>query len=162
MKKIMLVSAILLSTSMTTFAAENRSTAMQVSTTITTSCNISANNVVFGNVTPNSTGSLTATGRFEYICSNGVSTSAKINAGSSGNIANRHMVGTSGNTDTLKYNVYLDNTYQSIWGDDNDEAGLYMYGDGVHNVRNIDAKLSLNQYVKEDNYSDNLVISVDF
>lgn len=162
MKKLMLVSAILLSTSMTTFAAENQSAAMQVSTSITTSCNIFTQDVEFGEVTPNATGSLTATGRFEYICSNGLITSAKINGGSSGNIANRHMVGTAGNTDTLKYNIYLDNTYQSIWGDDTDEAGLYIYGNASLNGKNIDAKLSLNQYVKKDNYHDNLVISLDF
>ncbi|MDJ0813869.1 MAG: spore coat U domain-containing protein [Woeseiaceae bacterium] len=74
-----------------------------------------------------------ATTTLRWRCSNGFNTSIEIDGGTTtGNVDNRAM---SSGTDTLNYNLFTDNTYSQIWGDDTGaSARVAIAGTGMGNV----------------------------
>lgn len=133
--------------------------------TLNSSCVVSTNNIDFGNINPAATGNATLQGNISAICSKGVEYYLYISAGSSNDVRNRAMVGSGGNTDTLKYNVYVTGDHSLIWTDLASQGGGGLGAAGTYgnsNTQNfpIFVKIPLNQYIKPDTYSDSLVVTL--
>lgn len=138
-------------------SATSSSGNFQTNATLTASCylrlgnlNLSTNNVVSTSVI--------------YKCSKGVVATLMINKGNSEVYSAREMIGSEGNTDKLKYNMYTDNTAKNIFGDGTGNSNKVVLPESKGNVSIISlfAKKDPDQYVKPDVYKDQLIISVDY
>lgn len=133
----------------------------QATATLNSSCVVTATNVAFGTITPAATGDATATGTVTSRCSKYVAYSLSINGGT-GSITARTMAGTSGNTDKLNYNLYTDVGTTQVWGDGTTGAKVSLTGTGSTQNSTVYGKLSLNQYIKPDTYTDNLTVTLSY
>ena len=97
-----------------TAQAVTKQTTFQVSATVTTNCVIGANNMLLGAF--DGTNDLASTSDITVRCTNGTAYSIALDDGVTGSYAGRRMVGPGGNS--LVYNLYTDNTYAAVWGDD--------------------------------------------
>lgn len=143
--------------------AATASATFQVTATVNSACIVSTENVAFGTVTPAATGMLPATGKITSTCTKTTPYTLAISAGTSGEIANRTMAGaTSGNADKLAYNLYTSNTYATVWGETVGSNTVGLTGTGTAQTSTIFGRLSLNQYLKPDTYTDNLTVTLAY
>ena len=94
--------------------AATKTASFTVNASVGKNCVISAGNINFLDpfVGDND---LTAAGDIEVRCTSGTAYSIALSAGSSNDFTAREMVR---GTDVLVYNLFTDNTYGAIWGDD--------------------------------------------
>ena len=85
-----------------------------VSASVGKNCTISAANLALGEFVGDN--NLTAQSDITVRCTNGTAFSIALDDGVTGTYAGRRMVGPGGNS--LVYNLYTDNTYAAVWGDD--------------------------------------------
>lgn len=161
MKFKLLAMAALAALSGSAMAAGSATANFQVTATVNSSCTVAATNVAFGAITPAATGTAPAQGTITSTCTKNTPYNLAINAGS-GTIAARSMAGTSGNTDKLLYNLYTDNTYTKVWGTTVGSDTVAVTGDGTAQTSTIYGRLDLNQYIKADNYADNLTVTINY
>lgn len=134
-------------------------TNMQTTATLTKSCSLSASPMDFGVIKPAPTGVTNITGTITSICSKGSYPFISINGGQSGDYRDRKMVGNnSNNTDNLSYNIYVDSGGYVIFGDETN-SGTALSGKGIYRDLIIYGKIPLNQYVRPDIYTDNLIVT---
>ena len=69
---------------------------------------------------------------------------------------------TNGNTDKLAYNLYQDSGYATLWGDGTTGSKVSLTGTGSTQTSTVYGTLSLNQYIKPDNYADNLTVTLTY
>lgn len=144
--------------------AEEGTTNIQSSATLNPTCLISASNINFGVISTSPSGEQPATGIISLICNKDQPYRISVGAGKSGVVTARTMVGADiNNTDTLKYNLYIDTETTQYLGDAF-KGGFSITGQASGSMQAITiySKLSLNQYLKPDIYSDNLTIKVDY
>ena len=153
----------------------------QPTATLNATCQVTGGSISFGNI-PLGSGVTNSTGNILMLCSSGVAYNIIFSAGNSGNQLQRSMNGSSGNTDTLGYNIYTDSTYTTIIGDGNSGtshplsgvmsgraitngliAGRNAYVSTGRTIQwNMYGQLQNNQYVTPDNYSDNLTVTISY
>ncbi len=134
----------------------------QATATLNSSCVVTATTVAFGTITPAATGDATATGTVTSRWSNNVAYSPSINGGT-GTIAARTMGGAAvGNNDKLNYNLYTDAGATQVWGDGTTGSKVSLTGTGATQTSTVYGKLSLNQYIKPDSYTDNLTVTLAY
>ena len=85
-----------------------------VSASVGKNCTISATNLALGEFVGDN--NLTAQSDITVRCTNGTAFNIALDDGLTGTYAGRRMVGPGGNF--LVYNLYTDNTYAAVWGDD--------------------------------------------
>ena len=131
----------------------------QSSATLSASCKVSINPLSFGTITPSATPTKVNT-TMTLTCSKGLLVSIAIDGGNSPTRYDRYMLGSNGNTDKLVYNVYYEsNTESESWNMTN----YYdMYTDGTPQPITIYGQVDGSQYVKPDNYTDNLTVIIDY
>jgi spore coat protein U-like protein len=94
--------------------AATKTASFTVSATVGKNCTISAANLALGEFVGDN--NLTAQSDITVRCTNGTAFSIALDDGVTGTYAGRRMVGPGGNS--LVYNLYTDNTYAAVWGDD--------------------------------------------
>jgi spore coat protein U-like protein len=94
--------------------AASKTASFTVSATVGKNCTISAANLALGEFVGDN--NLTAQSNITVRCTNGTAYSIALDDGVTGSYAGRRMVGPGGNF--LVYNLYTDNTYGAVWGDD--------------------------------------------
>lgn len=144
--------------------AGTTSTNFQSTATLSSSCVVSATTLAFGVITPASTGVNKSTSNINVLCTKDTSYTLALSTGN-GTYAQRHMVGTNGNTNKLNYNIYVDSSYpfSDIWGDGtNNTANVWEISSGTTFNHVVYGVLPLNQYLQPDNYSDNLTVSLTY
>ena len=94
--------------------AATKTASFTVSATVGKNCTISAANLALGEFVGDN--NLTAQSDITVRCTNGTAVSIALDDGVTGTYAGRRMVGPGGNS--LVYNLYTDNTYAAVWGDD--------------------------------------------
>lgn len=157
--------SILLMTMLTgnAFAAESTSANFQAGATLNASCVLSVENINIGSFVPASTGDIRLQGNIVSQCSKGVNRMIHFSAGNSNNLQQRTMLGSSGNSDVLKYNIYTDNSYASIWSDgvqmDMNTGRLGGHTDGTVRNESFYISIPLNQYIKPDTYTDSITVT---
>ena len=94
--------------------AATKTASFTVSASVGKNCTISAANLALGEFVGDN--NLTAQSDITVRCTNGTAFSIALDDGVTGTYAGRRMVGPGGNS--LVYNLYTDNTYAAVWGDD--------------------------------------------
>lgn len=128
--------------------------------TLNSSCTVSAPDMSFGSITAAPTGSINIVSAISYTCSNKITAKLGISKGGGNSIYNRSMGGTNGNTDRLHYNIYSNQTASAILAEADSVNFITLTPNGTAQSVNVYGQLLLNQYVKADNYSDSLIVSI--
>jgi len=117
--------------------------------------------VSFGNYDPMLSGNLDTTGSIQLRCSkNTPNVSVKIDAGTSGSFVPRYMQGPS---DQLAYNLYLDASRTTIWGDGTSGTSIAFFPTiGRLATLPIYARTPLGQSVGPGAYADSVVVTVEW
>ncbi|MBB3047524.1 spore coat protein U-like protein [Litorivivens lipolytica] len=118
----------LLSAFYSSHALAQATTTFNVTATVVDSCDVSANNLAFGNVEPVNNLNIDAVGSITVTCSLGTSYSLLLDDGGSssdGTVSTRRM--TDGSSNYLSYQLYSDTLRTSVWGETagtNDVTGI--------------------------------------
>lgn len=157
-----LVAALVLGCATHVIAGTSTAT-FQAAATLNAGCVVKAMNVNFGNMTPSATGTLSGSGGVVATCSKNLPYTLSISAGTSGDISSRTMMGAiADNKDKLSYNLYIDSAATNIWGDGATGKTITQNGAGAPIMNTIFGKLSLNQYLRPDTYTDNLTVTLTY
>lgn len=134
----------------------------QANAALNSTCTIFvANNLPF-NFTPSISAGYAVVNRpAVFRCSSGIPYNISINGGNSGDIEDRTMT-SSTTSDVLHYNIYLDNTYTTIFGDGNKGSFVPRTGTGNSTSINYYGRLDSNQFVTPAIYSDTLTFSLSY
>lgn len=136
---------------------------LQITATVNPTCTLSAANLDIGAFTPNATaGTLGTGGTISALCSHTLPYTILLGTGS-GTYAQRTMTGTSGNTDKLNYKLYSNESPSTVWGDGS--AGtttVASTGTGSTQYHQVNIDVPMNQFIKPDNYSDSVTITVNY
>lgn len=159
LKKYLLVAALFSSSAV--IAAES-SVSFTLNAVLNASCLISANNINFGSINAASPSPISATGSITTLCSRQTSAVIEVNKGTGFTVLNRSMGGTNGNADRLNYNLYTSSNYTDIVGNQVMGSRLFVNGTGLFQVTTIYARMPPNQYVKADNYTDTLTVTMTY
>jgi len=133
---------------------------LSATATLNASCTVASEPVSFGVINPSS--NTTAIGLVTVICTNGTSYSYVLSKGNGSSFMNRWMVGSSGNNDTLKYNIYGDTAQTNVLGDGSGGGVRSGVGTGLAQRAQIYGVVPSGQYVRADNYSDELIVTVRY
>ncbi len=116
--------------------------------------------VSFGNYDPVQTSDLDATGQFRFHCAGNYSAIVSIDAGTGGSFAPRTMQGP---VNQLGYNLYLDASRTTVWGDGTGGTSVASY----NNVRTwttvpVYGRVPFGQSVGSGAYTDTVVITIEW
>jgi spore coat protein U-like protein len=147
-----------------TASAATKSTTMSVSATVAANCNVSAENLAFGDY--DATATLTSDADITVRCSTGTPYTVKLSAGG-GSFAQRLLASGS---DTLQYNLFTTANLQNIWGDGSGSTGT-MGGSGLglsankaitHVVYGQLPNSAFNQDAPTGSYTDTITVTVEY
>jgi spore coat protein U-like protein len=111
--------------------AATRTAAFQVSASVVDNCIIGATALNLG--TFDGTNDLTSSSNITVRCSNGSDFTVDLSTGVSGSYTTRHLVNaTSTSGLPLVYNLYLEDTYNTVWGNGSNGTGRVSdFGEGM-------------------------------
>jgi spore coat protein U-like protein len=135
--------------------------ALNVSATVVNNCLISATNVAFASQGVLSS-ALSATGAITARCTNGDAFRIALSSGSSGNVAARQMQRTGGGG-TVNYQLYVDSTHASAWGDGNSGTTMATStGTGNAQSINVYGLVPAQSTPMPGSYSDTITATISF
>jgi len=94
-------------------SAQTATDTFNVTATVLANCSVTANDLGFGNYTPG-LGNITSTSTINVNCTNSTAFDVHLSTGSSASYAQRQMLN---GANILEYNLYLENTHTTVWGD---------------------------------------------
>jgi len=147
-------------------SAETATDDLAVSITIENSCSVDVTgNVEFG-AKGSLIGDITAEGEITVNCTQDHPYDVALNAGATdgATVAARLLVGTGVNTETIKYALYKDDTYSTVWGETTGEGGdtVSGIGTGVGVAIPVYAKIEQTNTPPADTYSDTVTVTVSY
>lgn len=158
LKKVLVLS--LLSGSSLFVHAANVTSSMQTTASIQGMCELTMENIEFGDMSPIN---ITSKGMIQELfvkCTKDTTYSIGISNGN-GTISQRYMSSVEGNADTLPYNIYTDATRSTVVG--NGSEGSLISGKGTgEDVGHQFYAYSLGTYIRAGNYSDSLVMTITY
>lgn len=151
-----------------TLTANNKATA-----TLSSSCTVQSDNLVFGTINP--TSDTFATGNITTLCTKGTAYKIGISLGNGGTGTStmkyaysgyvRYM---NGSVDKLAYNIFRDSGYTQIFGGNNAWGGgqgypveVNLVGTGATQITPMYGALS-SQFITPGNYQETTSVTVDF
>lgn len=102
-----------------TASAQTATDTFNVTATVLENCSVTANDLGFGNYTPGG-GNVASTSTINVYCTNTTAFDVHLSTGSSADYAQREMVS---GPNVLEYNLYLEGTHTTIWGDTTNSTG---------------------------------------
>lgn len=145
-----------------TASAQTATDTFQVTATVLENCSVTANDLAFGNYTPGG-GNVTSTSTINVYCTNTTTFDVQLSTGSSASYAMREMVS---GPNTLEYNLFLENTHTTVWGDttggtgDANGTGVGMATAVPFTVYGQLLDSATNQNAPPGSYSDTITVSV--
>jgi spore coat protein U-like protein len=138
-------------------------TTVQVSSTITGSCAITASNLAFGNYAPSSGSPVDATSTLSVTCTKTVAYTVALSTGTTAGAtyAQRKMAGPGGAA--LNYNLYRDNARTAIWG--NGTSGSTTVagtGSGLASNLIVYGRIPAGQSPPGGNYADSITATLTY
>lgn len=122
-------------------------------------CNLTANDLDFGNYNPISGSNLDGASTVEVTCSNGTSYAVQLSAGG-GTLANRLMTDS---TNNLQYNLYTSAARTTIWGDGTGAtATVPGTGSGTLQTLDVYGRVPASQNIPIGTYTDSITAEVTF
>lgn len=135
--------------------------AFSATATVVNNCNISATNVSFA-ATGVLSKALNATGSITAQCTNGDAYRIALNGGATSNVAARQMA-RSGGGGTVNYQLYVDSTHTSAWGDGTSgTATATGTGTGNQQVLNVYGVVPAQTSPVPGSYSDTITATISF
>jgi spore coat protein U-like protein len=144
--------------------AASKTASFTVSASVGKNCTIGTANLALGEFVGDN--NLTASSDITVRCTNGTAFSIALDDGVTGSYAGRRMVGPGANF--LVYNLYTDNTYAAVWGDDTgatDLVGGSGLGMGTPITRTVYGRLLAADNVgavEAGAYSDTIVATITY
>lgn len=139
-------------------------TTFDVTATVIDSCDVSANNLAFGNVEPVNNLNIDATGLVTVTCSLGTSFSVLLDDGansSDSTVNTRRM--TDGTTNFLSYQLYSDTGRTSVWGETTGTNNVIGTGIGLGIPLIVYGRIpSGQQATQTGSYTDTINVTLNF
>lgn len=147
-----------------TLAATDATSSMNVNASISPTCILTSNDNIQMDLTPEFDGEGVSGSSISALCTNNTPYTIRFSEGGSGSYTQRNMSGQVGNTDKLKYQLYLsDGTLSKILGDGS--GGTFNFtgvGAGYEQSYFYKSKIINNQFVKPDLYTDTITVTLQY
>jgi spore coat protein U-like protein len=138
-------------------AAATVTDTMNVTATVVASCNVSANNLVFGNYDPLG-GDVDGSATIAVTCSNGAGWTLNLDGGSEGSTAARKM--NDGGSNKLSYQLFSNAARTQVW-DDGTASNATGTGSGSAQTQTVYGRIAGSQSsVPIGSYSDTITATV--
>jgi len=139
---------------------------LTVNATVASTCTVSAGTIDFGSFDVTDATAEEATGTINVKCTNGTPWNLYANAGTgaSATLEERKMTGGAAGTDTLQYQLYVDN-YTTAWGDGVSATVTGEFtgtGTGVDQTQTIYGRIPAGQTASSGAYTDTVVMTVSY
>lgn len=121
-------------------------------------CTMQTTNISFGNYDVFNPAPVSSTGRITVSCNRTSSYTITASTGNSGNFLLRQM---SFGSYRLAYNLYINNTYSTVWGNGNTGTAAIV-NTAVSGTHTIFGQLPARQNVASGTYSDTLIVILSF
>ncbi len=130
---------------------------MTVSATVLATCDVQANDLVFGGYDPVVASHLDAATTLSVTCTNGTGYNVALNLGSGATPGVRHMTG---GANTLNYTLYRDASRTQLWGQTT--GSDTRAGTGTGNAATIDlyGRVPMRQTAPSGDYEDTITVTV--
>lgn len=162
-KKLALALSLAVLTSSSAMAAAT-SGSIQVTATVSASCQLTTNNLTFGAFVPSAVATtMPSTTTISTTCTKTTPYTIGLSAGT-GTFAARTMAGAkTGNTDKLSYSLHTDAAGASIFGDGTTGTSTVAgAGTGAAVTTTIYGKIPVNQFLTPDSYADTITVTVNY
>lgn len=140
--------------------------AKQICNTVGQPLEVSATNLAFGTYSPGSPSPTDSNSTVKVYCANASrdlpSFAVALSAGDAGGFNPRNMINGSA---TLNYNMYIDSTYTTIWGDGTSGTSTQSYNQNQNqtSVTYTDyGQVPASQFVTAGSYADTITVTVTF
>jgi spore coat protein U-like protein len=153
---------LLLGPTCATLTTSNGSFPFTVSAPVTNNCTITATNIGFAPAGLLSS-ALSATGSINARCTNGDAFRIAINGGSSGNVVARKMVRMDGSGGAVSYQLYVDQSHTSAWGDGTNGTTMATgVGTGNQQVITVYGQVPAQSTPAPGSYQDTVMATISF
>lgn len=144
--------------------AQEASSSLSVSATVTESCVVSTSPVAFGNADVTSGASIDGSGAISVTCTSGTAweAAAGLGAGTDATLASRKMVN---GANLLNYGLYTDEARTNVWGDGVDGATAIISdtGQGTAQEKTIYGRIPAGQTsLPSGSYADTVTVTVTY
>jgi len=142
--------------------AQTATDTFTVTAEVIDACNITANDLDFGNYSAIAGTNLDATSTVEVTCTNGTSYTVELDQGTTvgGTLTTRLLTDGS---DTLDYNLYTTNARTSVWGDGTSSSVTVPgAGSGALQSLTVYGRIPASQNVAIGSYSDTVTATINF
>jgi len=146
----------------TAYAAGSDTDSFEVTATVLASCDVTADDLAFGNYDPVGAAHLDAETSLSVTCTNGTAyhVGMSLGSGSGASMSERRMT-KSGGSQTLSYVLYQDTQRSVLWGNTGGDrqAGT---GDGTPDLIHVYGRVPMQQAAPAGSYSDTIVVTVSW
>jgi spore coat protein U-like protein len=142
--------------------AQTANDTFAVTAQVIDACDITANDLDFGNYSSISASNLDASSSLDVMCTNGTSYAVALNEGTTGGGAFTARLMTDG-SNTLSYNLYTSSARTSVWGDGTG-ATLTVSGTGSGALQSLPVygRVPASQNVPVGSYADTVTATISF
>lgn len=153
----------LLLLSQQTVSAAETTTTFAVTATVLTACVVAAVPLAFGNYDPTSATDTDATSAITVTCTLGTPFQVGLNAGTAAGatVTTRQMTGAV-NSDLLDYSLFSDSGRTTNWGNTLDTDTVSVASAGVTDVLTVYGRITAEQNVSADAYTDTITVTVTY
>lgn len=146
----------------TAYAAGSDTDSFEVTATVLASCDVTADDLAFGNYDPVAAANLDAETTLSVTCTNGTSyhVGMSLGSGSGASMSERRMT-KSGGAQTLSYVLYQDTQRSVLWGNTGSDR-MSATGDGTPDLIHVYGRVPMQQSAPSGSYSDTIVVTVSW
>lgn len=132
---------------------------------VTNTCNVIAGNLSFGtiNIAYGNPGYATTSAILRVTCTKNTAYTIKLSPGNSGNFTGSRYMINSVTGGKLNYNLYSPRNPAVVWGDGSGNTYyVSSIGTGVEQYETIQAQLPYSQLAMSGNYSDSILVTINY
>lgn len=146
----------------TAYAAGSDTDSFEVTATVLASCDVTADDLEFGDYDPIAAANLDAETALSVTCTNGTSyhVGMSVGSGAGASMATRRMTKTDG-PQTLSYVLYQDSQRSVLWGNTGGDR-MSATGDGTPDLIHVYGRVPMQQAAPAGDYTDTIVVTVSW
>lgn len=129
---------------------------LEVSADVMGACTLTLSNVTFGNYTGEES---TATGNVNADCTNGLVYEITLDGGGVTDFSGGRML-TNGGGNTLSYNLYMEDSHATLWGNADHGTALMATSNGSAEDHEVYGRIPAGQTPPVGSYTDTIIVSV--
>ena len=144
------------------YAAGSDTDSFEVTATVVASCDVTADDLAFGNYDPVAAANLDADTTLSVTCTNGTAyhVGMSLGSGSGASMSQRRMT-KSGGSQTLGYVLYQDTQRSVLWGNTGADR-MAATGDGTPDLIHVYGRVPMQQAAPAGSYTDTIVVTVSW